>query len=70
MSSEALAYILENGFYVLLYIPNTAISGYNQFLSAVFGSHVDSVSKIQPELVIKELMFVSDNNLIVFFVNS
>ncbi|CAG2184252.1 unnamed protein product, partial [Oppiella nova] len=47
--ANALAYLLENGFYILLFIPNT-IGGHNQFLSAVFGSHVDSISKIQPEL--------------------
>ena len=55
MGSTAFAYLLENGFYVLLYIPNSGVNGHNQFLSSTFGPHIDSISKIQPELVIHYL---------------
>lgn len=49
--SSALAYLLENGSYILLYIPNDVVQTQKQFFSAVFGPHVDVIQKIQPELV-------------------
>jgi hypothetical protein len=61
MGSSALAYLLENGFYILLYIPNNIIPTQTQFFNAVFGSNIDSISKIQPELVslYSKLVFIS-----------
>jgi protein transport protein SEC24 len=56
MGSSALAYLLENGFYILLYIPNNIIPTQTQFFNAVFGSNIDSISKIQPELGLPKLL--------------
>ncbi|XP_054162584.1 protein transport protein Sec24C-like [Oppia nitens] len=63
MDTKAFAYLLENGFYILIYIPNVSIPGQNQFLSAVFGSHVDNISKIQPELGLPKLVTSESNYL-------
>lgn len=48
--ANGLCYILENGFYLFLYIPTAqAVDGQSRFFKNVFA--VDSVQHIQPEVV-------------------
>ena len=66
LNTESLAYLLENGFYIMLFIPNAHSSSQRKFLNAVFGPNVDSIQKIQPELVIYYIIIFSFINRFVF----
>lgn len=48
---NALAFLLENGFYLMLFIPTSNNPQQKQFFNAVFGPHIDAIQQIQPELV-------------------
>lgn len=50
LTSAALAYVLENGFYVMLYITSNGCNNV-KFLNGLFGPNVDSATKIKMELV-------------------
>ena len=66
LNTESLAYLLENGFYIMLFIPNAHSSLQRKFLNAIFGPNVDSIQKIQPELVIYYIIIFSFINRFIF----
>ncbi|KAH9526477.1 Protein transport protein Sec24C [Dermatophagoides farinae] len=55
LTSAALAYVLENGFYVMLYITSNGCNNV-KFLNGLFGPNVDSATKIKMELPLPNLL--------------